>query len=689
MLSKYINSVVTCESIVKSYNLKFRLRHGGGAYLKNMGVKVKNRNRNAIKNTILTSVIIPIAHGFEIIQPIGHSLNLKIFTLNNWAIPANPDKEERLKELRTVLRNESFDIFILQGLWMEYDHAAIQAAGCSGLSIVYKNNGTTKQSSSFNLYTYRGSIFTTDGTLGKGIGRLRLKIQSFIVEIFATHVHDSDVYYQDFQTRELMSYVSKSPADLIILGAALQSTPSERPYRNIMTFDDTTKIINTGQNYFPSNWNDPNAHVYCFHCIHNKRIICYVLLTIGLLFAIFSTVFVLLNQNNHIRPVTKSIQLKIYSLNNWAIPGNPDKEERLKELRTVLRNESFDIFILQGLWMEYDHTSIREALPSDKKEDVVDYLLSTKTMVLQNEAPLLTFTPTEDPFFTTDGTLGKGIGRLHLQTRELMSYVSKSPADLIILGAAIQSTPNERGYRNIMTYDATAKISNTAQKYFPSNWNDPNAHAAAGSIKNKKKSNEHISFHRFPKEVNERNKWRIAVRRKGWKPTDSSRICSIHFKDEDYIEGLQRRVLTPGAIPSIFPSFPPHLQRVENKRRVLVRNNIQKLGLQNNETSNKCQRSSIPLIMPPYKPPPSKPITETEHNYSYPNDINILKNRCNMLKETLEKMITQNKQLKIKVKWRDSKIKKLNNNLENWIKKNVLSIETISNLKRMKNNIKK
>ncbi|XP_040578793.1 sphingomyelin phosphodiesterase 2 [Lepeophtheirus salmonis] len=235
---------------------------------------------------ILTSVIIPIAHGFEIIQPIGHSLNLKIFTLNNWAIPANPDKEERLKELRTVLRNESFDIFILQGLWMEYDHAAIQAslstdlnitdfrelanlnicdgmltrAGCSGLSIVYKNNGTTKQSSSFNLYTYRGSIFTTDGTLGKGIGRLRLKIQSFIVEIFATHVHDSDVYYQDLQTRELMSYVSKSPADLIILGAALQSTPSERPYRNIMTFDDTTKIINTGQNYFPSNWNDPNAH---------------------------------------------------------------------------------------------------------------------------------------------------------------------------------------------------------------------------------------------------------------------------------------------------------------------------------------------------------------------------------------------------------------------------------------------
>uniref|UniRef100_A0A0K2T0U2 THAP domaincontaining protein 6like [Takifugu rubripes] n=1 Tax=Lepeophtheirus salmonis TaxID=72036 RepID=A0A0K2T0U2_LEPSM len=210
----------------------------------------------------------------------------------------------------------------------------------------------------------------------------------------------------------------------------------------------------------------------------------------------------------------------------------------------------------------------------------------------------------------------------------------------------------------------------------------PHCCAVYGCHTSKKKSNEHISFHRFPKEVNERKKWRIAICRKGWKPTDSSRICSIHFKDEDYIEGLQRRVLTPGAIPSIFPSFPPHLQRVENKRRVLVRNNIQKFGLQNNETSNKGQRSSIPLIMPPYKPPPSKPITETEHNYSYPNDINILKNRCDMLKDTLERMSTQNKQFTGRVIRRDSKIKKINNKIQYWIKKNVLSIETIRNLKQ-------
>nr|ADD24163.1 Sphingomyelin phosphodiesterase 2 [Lepeophtheirus salmonis] len=295
---------------------------------------------------------------------------------------------------------------------------------------------------------------------------------------------------------------------------------------NQMTEEDDANSINSRED--DNNILIYGPLVYCFHCIHNKRIICYVLLTIGLLFAIFSTVFVLVNQNNHIRPVGKSIQLKIYSLNNWAIPGNQDKEERLKELRTVLRNESFDIFILQGLWMEYDHTSIREALPSDKSmtdfrelanSNICDGRLtrggcSGLSIVYKNNGTtkrsssfdLYTY---RGSIFTTDGTLGKGIGRLRLkiqdfiveiftthvhdsevyyqdlQTRELMSYVSKSPADLIILGAALQSTPNERGYRNIMTYDATAKISNTAQKYFQSNWNDPNAHGTFNMPQNK------------------------------------------------------------------------------------------------------------------------------------------------------------------------------------------------------------
>eukprot|EP00096_Caligus_rogercresseyi_P014417 TRINITY_DN692_c0_g1_i2.p1 TRINITY_DN692_c0_g1~~TRINITY_DN692_c0_g1_i2.p1 ORF type:complete len:331 (-),score=56.01 TRINITY_DN692_c0_g1_i2:246-1118(-) len=222
----------------------------------------------------------------EIITPTGHSVKLNIYSLNNWAIPANPDKEERMEGLLTVLRNESYDIFILQGLWMEYDHAAIKMhlpkdlnitdfrelgsssicdgrltrAGCSGLSIVYRNTLAKKVASSFAIYSYRGSIFTTDGTLGKGVGRLRLKINDFLLDVFTTHVHDTELYYQDLQTTELMSMVSKSPADLVILGAALQSPPSEKPYRNIMTYNPRLKIINAGQKFDPAKWNNPSLH---------------------------------------------------------------------------------------------------------------------------------------------------------------------------------------------------------------------------------------------------------------------------------------------------------------------------------------------------------------------------------------------------------------------------------------------
>nr|ACO15012.1 Sphingomyelin phosphodiesterase 2 [Caligus clemensi] len=230
--------------------------------------------------------LLPYAYGLETISPVGHTVKLRVYSLNNWAIPANPDKEQRLEELLTVLRNESFDVFLLQGLWMEYDHIAlsmhlpkdlnitdfrelgsstmcdgrITRAGCSGLAIVYRNTVVQKVSSSFDLFSYRGSIFTTDGTLGKGVGKLRLKANDFIMDVFNTHVHDSELYYQDLQTSELMSIVSKSPADVVLLGVSLQSPSSQKPYRNIMTYNPYLKVVNAGQQFDPAKWNDPEAY---------------------------------------------------------------------------------------------------------------------------------------------------------------------------------------------------------------------------------------------------------------------------------------------------------------------------------------------------------------------------------------------------------------------------------------------
>ena len=58
-------------------------------------------------------------------------------------------------------------------------------------------------------------------------------------------------------------------------------------------------------------------------------------------------------------------------------------------------------------------------------------------------------------------------------------------------------------------------------------------------------------------------KWIIAVRRKNFKPTSASHICSIHFRDTDFIndERMVLQKLKKDAVPSIFPSLPEHLQR--------------------------------------------------------------------------------------------------------------------------------
>lgn len=79
----------------------------------------------------------------------------------------------------------------------------------------------------------------------------------------------------------------------------------------------------------------------------------------------------------------------------------------------------------------------------------------------------------------------------------------------------------------------------------------------------KLESNVILSDCSFPSEKNDnerRKKWIHAVRRKDFKPSQGSRICSRHFTEKDYdppvISGPLR--LKKTAIPSVF-DFPEHL----------------------------------------------------------------------------------------------------------------------------------
>ena len=83
---------------------------------------------------------------------------------------------------------------------------------------------------------------------------------------------------------------------------------------------------------------------------------------------------------------------------------------------------------------------------------------------------------------------------------------------------------------------------------------------------------ERITFHGFP--LNNDNllqKWTRAIPRDNWKPSTSSRLCSKHFRQDDFsVQSKdtntwrkksaqnQKRRLKPGVVPSLFPDLPSY-----------------------------------------------------------------------------------------------------------------------------------
>ena len=70
---------------------------------------------------------------------------------------------------------------------------------------------------------------------------------------------------------------------------------------------------------------------------------------------------------------------------------------------------------------------------------------------------------------------------------------------------------------------------------------------------NRCKKESGITFHKFPtiKRAALRKKWAFAMKRKGFKPGNESKVCSDHFKSEDFQTGLKIKALKRDAIPTI------------------------------------------------------------------------------------------------------------------------------------------
>ena len=71
---------------------------------------------------------------------------------------------------------------------------------------------------------------------------------------------------------------------------------------------------------------------------------------------------------------------------------------------------------------------------------------------------------------------------------------------------------------------------------------------------------------RFPAKQDLRSKWMVAMRREGFVPTKHSRLCSNHFRPQDFRMMKSKLMLKDGAVPSVF-DFPLHLQRPQRSRK--------------------------------------------------------------------------------------------------------------------------
>ena len=66
-------------------------------------------------------------------------------------------------------------------------------------------------------------------------------------------------------------------------------------------------------------------------------------------------------------------------------------------------------------------------------------------------------------------------------------------------------------------------------------------------------------YHRFPKDLNLQKVWVQACKREGKIPVATARVCSSHFKEEDYQRDIQhellnlplRRLLKDNAVPTL------------------------------------------------------------------------------------------------------------------------------------------
>ncbi|KAG1663938.1 THAP domain-containing protein 3 [Nymphon striatum] len=141
-----------------------------------------------------------------------------------------------------------------------------------------------------------------------------------------------------------------------------------------------------------------------------------------------------------------------------------------------------------------------------------------------------------------------------------------------------------------------------------------------------------VSFHQFPSNPDRKKLWLRNIRRDigpNFKPSKSTKVCSVHFKTEDFIKKGKRSCLTPDAVPTIFAwSRPEKTCRKPPKERPCNIN----MSIAAEETVGTINQTDIEVqaqdfekeldvshtTMCKYIPPPTQ-----DHDYSVPSQDNM------------------------------------------------------------------
>ncbi|XP_077008751.1 THAP domain-containing protein 1 isoform X2 [Tamandua tetradactyla] len=154
---------------------------------------------------------------------------------------------------------------------------------------------------------------------------------------------------------------------------------------------------------------------------------------------------------------------------------------------------------------------------------------------------------------------------------------------------------------------------------------------SAYGCKNRYDKDKPVSFHKFPlTRPSLCKKWEAAVRRKNFKPTKYSSICSEHFTPDCFKRECNNKLLKENAVPTIFLCTEPH-----DKKEDLLEPQEQPPPPPLTPPVSQVD-AAIGLLMPPLQTPDNLSIF-CDHNYTVEDTMHQRK-RIHQLEQQVEKL---------------------------------------------------